>query len=211
MTSRSLHLLLLAVSLLLCLTANAQVRYEGNELAVGAHGGVTMTMVTFSPSVAQQLKQGYWGGLMFRYSGEKNLGLQVEANYVQKGWKENESNFSRTLSYVEVPLLSHFFFGKGIFRWIINLGPQISFQVSDSSTGAATSVQHTELVKHRFDYGLCGGTGFEFNTRRAGIYQLEARFTYSFADFFDNSYSSSFQQSSNMAIMVSGAVLFNCK
>lgn len=202
--------------LLLLLTASsrlltAQVNYFGNEIAVGVKGGTAMTFVTFSPSVEQTMNWGYHGGVVFRYSGEKNLALQLEANFVQKGWKESSGEFGRTLSYVDIPVLSHFFFGKGVFRWIVNLGPQVSFMVLDQSHGNPSLPQHTEPIKNRFDYGLCGGTGFEINTRCGGIYQLEARFAFSFADFFDNRYSAPFQQSSSMTLLLGGAVLFNCK
>ncbi|MDO4190503.1 MAG: porin family protein [Bacteroidales bacterium] len=203
--------LLLLLVILCCSKAVGQVNYTGTELAVGVKGGTTFSLVTFSPSVNQKLKLGYMGGVVFRYSGEKNLALQVEANYIQKGWQETDADFNRTLNYVEVPLLSHFFFGKGVFRWIINIGPQISFLVNENIVGDATEPQHTELVKRRFDYGLCAGTGFEINTHRGGIYQLEARFAYSFSDFFDNSYSAQFQKSTSMALMVTAAVLFNTK
>lgn len=211
--NRTLRILITLVLCAVVATArlSAQVNYSGNELAVGVKGGATMSLVTFSPGVNLDMKWGYFGGVVFRYSGEKNLGIQVEANFVQKGWQEADAPFGRTLSYIDVPVLSHFFFGKGVFRWIVNLGPQVSYMILDQSAGTASLPQHIEPVKNRFDYGVCGGTGFEINTRRGGIYQLEARFAYSFADFFDNSYAASFQQSSSMTLLLSGAVLFNCK
>ena len=90
-----------------------------------------MTFVTFSPSVEQTMNWGYHGGVVFRYSGEKNLALQLEANFVQKGWKESSGEFGRTLSYVAIPVLlrqgsvpldcqprtSGLFYGSGSKPW----------------------------------------------------------------------------------------------
>lgn len=194
------------------LSAGAQVRFDDEEFALGIRSGAVLSSVGFHPQVIQQQRLGLTGGLTFRYCGEKNLGIQVETNYVQKGWREIDTAYSRCLNYVEIPLLSHFFFGKGIFRWFFNIGPQISFLINSKSTESLTAApQHTEPVHRRFDYGVTGGTGFEFNTRRAGIYQLEARYAFGFGDFFDNSTAAAFTQSKHRTIMLTLGILFNLK
>ena len=85
------------------------------SLAVGVHGGMLLSRVNFVPSVSQRLHSGLMGGVLLRYNVERGASLQLEANYVQGGWREKydaaTTSYSRTLNALEVPLLTHLYLG----------------------------------------------------------------------------------------------------
>ncbi|MDR0830925.1 MAG: PorT family protein [Prevotellaceae bacterium] len=194
---------------------NAQT-YKGEEIIVGVKGGVALSSGSFVEPNNSRPEQnacyhhlGGFGGLAFRYSGEKYLAVQVEANFMQRGWR-SYNDFSRTFNYVEIPLLAHAFYGAKGFRWFVNFGPEISFLVNESQWGAADTVYMSEPVKSRFDYGLLVGTGFEIHTK-AGIYQLEGRYEFGFGDVFSALPSDTFRRSANRNITLTFGILFNLK
>lgn len=116
-------------------------------------------------------------GLQYRMILEKYFGLWVELNYQQRGFTTSD-NLRRQWDYLELPLLAHFTFGRKMFRFYFNLGPEISYMVKDWG-GAMEEYP----VGNRFDYGLTGGLGFELNTR-AGIYTLGGRYTFGMGNVF---------------------------
>ena len=82
------------------------------ETFLGVKGGATYSYVDFSPSVNEQRILGYQAGLMFRNIQQRYVGLQVELNYTVEGWGEETSliedgsSYYRTLTYIELPLLT---------------------------------------------------------------------------------------------------------
>ena len=99
---------------------------------IGIQSGVNLNGVRFVPSVGQKQILGYSGGFYFNYLGEKHAGLQVELNYVQRGWREESDtipHYKRVMSYIELPFLTHFVFGQKV-RVNIHLGPYISYQTA---------------------------------------------------------------------------------
>ena len=192
-----------------------QVSYFVPEYGVGVRGGATASWVSFSPSLAQNSTIGMQAGGVFRYISAKYFGVQVEANFTQRGWTEKSDayTYSRQLNYVEVPFLSHIYFGGKVFRWFFNLGPSVSYQISDNIESTVTNAQqkprHTMAVKNRLDYAIAVGTGFEFNTKRAGIYQLEARYSFGLGDMFPNSATDDYRRSSNQNLSICLGLLFN--
>lgn len=91
-------------------------------------------------------------GVVFEYTNQKYCGVQAEVNYRHK--------------YLDIPLLMHLNFGNQKGAFVINLGPQIGIP----------------LNKQVFDYGASGGLGGEVRTRKAGIFDIEVRFLYGFAN-----------------------------
>lgn len=146
------------------------------------------------------------GGLVFRYAGHKYCALQVEADYLQRGWREANDRYTyrRTLHYIEVPLLMHLYFGREHGRFFINLGPEIGYCIADDggkATGSLSDgVQYAKL-DHPFDWGLTGGLGGYYRSSRAGIYQIEARFHYSLGTLFGNRTTDYFRNQSNPMIL----------
>lgn len=204
------------VLLLGVLPLAAQRYYYEPEYTLGARAGATASFVSFVPAVSHQMLYGAQAGIVFRYISDRHFGIQVETNFTQRGWKEKSDvyRYTRTLDYIEIPFLSHIYFGKNYFRWFFNLGPEISFRVADRtdtdiSDERQKSPRHTDDFKTIFDYGIAVGTGFEFQTRRAGIYQLEARYSFGLGDLYRNSSDDTYRRSSNQNISLCLGILFN--
>ena len=148
MMRRSYIVLLL---LLVSLMSMAQPRLRTPEIYVGAHAGVMASTMLFRPNVAKidimQSPLTMNGGLVFRYAAHKVCAIQVEANYMQRGWREqialgtgSTMDYTRQLDYIEIPLLMHLYFGKQRFRGFINLGPQIGYCIRDIATQLPSTI-----------------------------------------------------------------------
>ena len=68
---------------------------------------------------------------MFRLISEPHIGFQVELNYTQKGWKMDSVGYSRRINYVSIPIMTHINIGKKAIRFILNLGPEFAYQISE--------------------------------------------------------------------------------
>ena len=216
---------LLVVALAFSTVASAQVGDLQHNFSVGVNAGLNLTSAQFSPTVRQNQLSGIVFGVTGRYISEKyfgmTCGIRMEVNYSQHGWKEfgegfDDLQFQRTLNYVDIPFLAHLAFGKK-FQFFIDGGPQIGFYLSDKSkisgdwdsmTGVVVE-QHTLDVKHKFDYGITGGLGFELKTRKAGNFLLEGRYYYALSDFFGNEKQDYFGRSANTTISIKLTYLFD--
>lgn len=201
----------------------AQPRLRRPEIYVGAHAGVLASTVQFRPNIAQmELMQSPLtpnGGLVFRYAGHKVCAIQMEVNYMQRGWHETITTttqpieYYRSLDYIEIPLLMHLYFGKERFRGFLNLGPQIGYCFRDIATelpNNITSPQYQPIDKP-FDWGLAGGLGCYYRTKRIGLFQLEARFNFSMGTIYNNRKVDYFSQSNCMNLSLNFAYLWEIK
>lgn len=182
-----------------------------SEKYIGVSGGMTGSMVYFYPKVDQSFFRGQEYGIVYRYIGAKNLGLQVEANYSSRGWREKGSVFERQLNYIDVPFLTHFNFGNK-FRYFFNIGPRLSYLVSQDitkgdNTGAA---QHINPVSRKMEYGLLAGTGFYLKMKRQ-LVQIEARANYSAIDLYPNQPIDDFDYSNSLYASVNLSWMFQLK
>lgn len=162
----------------------------------------------------------YHGGIAVRYITEKNLGFIVEMNYAQQGWEQDFSKMgdlkdkgfvhSHKTNYFEIPFLTHIYFGRKL-RFVINLGPKISFLMNEKeelndqlakylASGEASSDfvthQYYRKLDKKFDYGILGGLGVEFQTGM-GNFMLEGRYYFGLADIYNNSKADYFSRSAN--------------
>lgn len=185
------------ILLLLSTFLAAQQRITPPKMFVGGQIGVMASMVNFTPKVEQTALNPFLGanaGAMFRYVGHHFWGLQVELNWLQKGWKEKETGYTRELNYLEVPLLTHFYFGKQV-NGFINAGPQIGYCIYDKGRHLPDeSAEQYMSLDHRFDWGIAAGLGMYVNSV-AGVWQIEARFNYSFQNIFADHKSDYFSSS----------------
>lgn len=225
---------LLPLLLLLLYTAalRAQVGEPRRDLAVGVHGGYVFNKIDFQPSIPQAMHGGASLGGIVRYTCEKYFsllcGIQGELNFTQLGWTENittsTDTYSRTINYMELPLLAYMGLGKelGGPKGYLVIGPQLGFAVGDSDvrTGAWSEetlyrrpnhvVEQYDLpIQQKFAYGIAGGLGFEMSTKRGLRFQVEGRYYFGLSDIFKNSKKDAFGRSASGAIYVRGAVLFD--
>jgi hypothetical protein len=199
--------------------ARAQSTEFRPEWSFGLNAGATLSSIGFLPRVPQTLLVQESGGLTARYVSEKNCGLQIELNYTLRGWKERAdtvshfNRYSRSLAYIELPVLTHFYFALGKrTRMVINLGPQIAYNVGERElekeliappAGGEPMVpayyDANYRVGNKFDYGIAGGLGMEVRTG-IGNFVLEGRYAYSLSDVFNNTRGDLFQSSHNQVI-----------
>lgn len=186
--------LTLLLALFFVAGAHAQQSDFKPELTIGPSFGMNFSTFTFNPKVDTKFKQGITAGVAIRINTEKNLGLQAEINYSQQGWEEEfddpQYSFSRTLSYVEVPFMTHIYFGGKRSKFFINLGPMVGYYMSGSTKSQLDGFesdrpteQHTKEVQNKFQWGLGGGPGYELRTG-IGNFLLEGRYYYMFGDIY---------------------------
>ncbi|NCU32948.1 MAG: PorT family protein, partial [Candidatus Moranbacteria bacterium] len=200
MTTKLLKVLILALFLLSNIASKAQKRLDFPETYFGFQGGASGSMLNFNPTVSQGFLLGYNGGISFRFIAHKVAGVQAELNYSQRGWAESDELYARQLNYLELPFMTHFYFGRN-FRFHFNIGPQLSYLLSENvlvdNTVNSEAEQHTKTVHNKFDYGFCGGPGFSFRFNRQVII-LDIRAAYSVSDVFSNAKRDYFDYSNNM-------------
>lgn len=208
------------LSFVLCPT-EAQPRLRTPKYWVGIHGGVSASTVDFSPrvngtsNIVKASVLGGNGGFIFRYAGHKYCALQMELNYVHRGWAEHidtVGNYSRSLHYIDLPVLMHLNFGSQKCRWFLNAGPQIGYCIKDDGNHGTLvngkGQAEYEPLKKRFDWGILVGTGFYVITPKAGIYQLDIRFDYSFGGIYGTNLTDHFRNASPMDLSINIGWLF---
>ena len=200
-------------------SASAQQKKFPTEHSFGISVGATLSRTTFIPTVIQEYRVGTTFGVSYRYIQEKYFGIQAELRYSAKGWNNRledypDLNYSKALHYVEMPILTHIFFGNKSFRWIFNAGPQVGYLLSDTTdsnvTGAVENEEtrhHSERIKYKFDYGIVGGTGMEIRFGKNSIL-LEGRYYFGLGDLFPNEKKDIFETSSNQSISINLSYMF---
>jgi hypothetical protein len=207
---RKIYILLLII---LSTPAFCQSHLKKPEIYIGASFGASESMILFKPNVTQNFLQGYNGGVVFRYVADKNVGFQAELNFSQRGWAEKKGLYTRQLNYIELPFLTHFYFGNKS-RFFFNIGPKISYLISEkeliNNTTASTEVQQTTKIQNPFDYGVSAGFGYLINIK-GNIIQLDTRANYSLSDVFSNDTRDYFDTSNNLYLTVNLAWLLKIK
>ncbi len=210
-----------AMMLALGFSAQAQQHFEPN-VAIGGHAGYTLSRVGFNPSVPQTMIGGIEAGVAFRYMEEKNFGFIVEANVEQRGWKEKFEGYSyryqRQFTYLQIPFLTHIYFGSSRFHGFFNAGPELGYMISSSTSANfdyanfsaipdfpsanRNTDQFTLPVKYKFDYGISAGVGIEWFARKHHSFNLEGRFYYGLHDVFSDHKKDTFSGSASMSLML---------
>lgn len=236
--------LISALLLLLPTMLAAQIGEHRNTLSVGVNGGYNLTSIRFTPKVVQGMHGGLTGGLSMRYTVEKYFStiasIAAEVNFSRMGWKEDirdiddqpvinavtglPEEYSRTISYIQVPLLAHLAWGrenKGV-NFFVNAGPQFGVYLSESTTTnfdwatrntsdrANTIVaQDTMSVENKFDYGIALGVGMEYAHPAVGRFLIEGRYYYGLGNIYGDSKRDYFGSSNFGTITVKVAWLFD--
>lgn len=210
-------------------TAEAQTHYR-SHVWVGGRAGVSMGMVSFSPSVKESFNMGTTGAVSVRYSEEKLFGLIGEIGWSTRGWKENYEgapfNYSRSITYITVPVLTSITFGSRRFKTFINLGPQIAFLLS---SGINSDFDYTKApnipdyprnrqteqldleISNKFDYGICASLGFEFYVLPKHSVTVEGRYYFGLGNIFPARKADYFSASRNTSIEITLGYNFRLK
>ena len=212
------------------LLTTAQTHYEGT-FAIGGKAGATFSKVNFNPSVQQSMLPGMTAGVMCRYIEEKHFGLIAELNLTQRGWKEAyedaDYNYSHRFTYLELPIMTHIYFGNNRVKGFFNLGPELNVMLGDGISSnfdykSASTMEYfindprhleqlTMKVNNRLDYGICGGAGMELNLNAKNSLLLEGRFYYGLTDVFPSHKTDVFSSSNSMTVMVTLGYFYRLK
>ncbi|MBO4529163.1 MAG: PorT family protein [Paludibacteraceae bacterium] len=217
-------------------------RDQERELSVGATGGLGLSRVSFLHNNVYRANElgnqgfcmGYRFGGVVRFISQNHFGVQIEANYVRSGWSEifhedvgvamvngydmQDVTLSRRNHYIEIPMLSHIYFGSRNVRFFVELGPEISMLVrygelktnlsENDERWAAFSNDDPRLKDqyNKVDFGLTGGLGLDIKT---GPFHtiIGGRYTYGFADLYNHSKADVFQRSNNQLMNVTATFL----
>lgn len=217
--------------------AVAQVGEYRNEFSVGGGVGVALNSVGFTPRVPQGKHIGPTAGVTARYVCEKYYSMicsiVAEVNYTSLGWKENildaydqkvinpvtgnAEEYSRTITYLQVPIFAHLAWGKehSGCNFFFRAGPQLGVMLGESTSANfniseanmqdranSTIRQYTMDVERKFDYGIAGGLGMEYSVPRLGHFLLEGRYYYGLGNIYNDSKRDYFGKSNNSTIMV---------
>ncbi len=208
----------------------AQREYNPH-VAIGGKAGMTLSKISFSPGIKQAFNSGTTMGLAVRYTEEKIFGLIGELKIEQRGWKEDfegaDFNYSRTLTYVQLPLLTHICFGSDKVKGFVNLGPSVGYligeKVSSNFDYANPSAvegfpitnrhvnQMTMSVSNKFDYGILGGAGIEFIIKKKHSVMLEGRYYYGLGNIFPAKKKDEFAASRGNSIEITLGYMFHIK
>ena len=224
------RLALILMTVLATLVATSQVHYEGT-IAVGGKGGASLSRVNFNPTVQQTMLPGMTAGVMFRYIEENHFGLVGELNVTQRGWKEAfddaDYNYSHSFTYLELPIMTHIFFGNQRVKGFFNLGPEINVMLGDGvqsnfayqdAAGMDYFIHDTRHIEqmtmdinNRLDYGICAGAGMELGLNAKHSLLLEGRFYYGLTDVFPSHKTDIFSGSNSMSITVTLGYFYRLK
>lgn len=193
----------MSVALSIALPAFGQVHYKPH-ISIGGKAGLSIARMDFSPSIPQSWLLASNGAVTFRYAEEKLFGLVAELGWSQRGWKENfeESplQYQRTLTYVNLPVMTQIIFGTRRIKCFVNLGPQIAFMINE---GIKSNFDYNDLqnvigwperqrrkdqlnmpIHSKFDYGIAGGVGGEFYFLPRQSITVEARYYFGLGNIF---------------------------
>lgn len=236
--------LILSLAMMPFLSVMSQIGEHRNDFTLGVNGGYILSNVSFTPKVTQGYHGGLTGGLSMRYVCEKYFktiaSVYAEVNYSQLGWKEDildinnqavinpvtglAENYSRTINYVQIPILAHLAWGKeykGV-SFFVNLGPQFGFYLSEKTKTnfnvkdcnmndrvSTVVAQDTMAVENKFDYGIAVGAGMEYTVPKVGHFLVEARYYYGLGNIYGDSKRDYFGSSNFGNIIIKAAYLFD--
>ncbi len=218
---KSPKLWIFLAALTISLGVAAQTHYKPH-VWVGGRAGVSLGRQDIAPAVPQKWNMATSGAITLRYSEEKLFGLVAELGWSQRGWKENFEeaplSYSRTLTFITLPVMTHINFGSERMKCFFNLGPEIAYLVGESisanfdykdissvkdwPTRPRQTEQLAKPIDNKFDYGITAGVGCEFYIKPGNSVTLEARYYFGLGNIFNSSKADTFSASRSTSIEV---------
>ena len=177
----------------------------------GIKQGINYSSVLFSPGVKQGITLGYNGGLVYKYQNERLFGLQVELNYIQKGWieefQETDNSYNRKMEYVELPFITHIVLGKRNLKYYVNLGTSFAYLLSEKESVTVNNEDYRreyyeKEIEQAFDYSGLIDLGIVYHSK-IGEFQAGFRYQITFTDLFNTSSETYYDQSQNSILAFS--------
>ncbi len=171
------------------------------QFGIGVQGGVNVASMQaqYRPEfVVRSIKsiETFQVGLVGRYVSKDRMGLQIEFNMSNKGWRDindtSDVQYKRVMRYYEVPLLTQFVVGKKKFRIVLEGGAYVAYATSsteefkDLTSGQIQQTrdfQFRDELDNRWDYGLMARAGFQYNLA-FGTIEAKAFYSYGYGNLF---------------------------
>ncbi|MFY0651887.1 MAG: PorT family protein [Cyclobacteriaceae bacterium] len=193
-------LLTFLVSTLIMMSASAQDSTFISHTYLGIKAGYNYGTVTMAHALQRiNSVEGYLPGFHFGLIGinylEKNIGLQVELNYTQKGYSQitelGGPKYENTLKYIELPIYMNVYVGRKKTRLFFNLGTYAKYLIgSTPPSGTPGDNAQFDLFPYEPDrdrklgYGLIGGGGI-YRDFSFGTIMIQGEFAYGFSNILD--------------------------
>jgi hypothetical protein len=208
------RILILLLSSFLIMNLEAQDTFKPST-HIGIHGGTNLSLVSFTPSVNQDLLTSPSFGLIFRHVSEPHIGLQIEINFAGKGWKENIDSigsYKRNLETLDIPVMAVFIAGSRTLRLAFTIGPYVSYLRHEKETIniADTLDYHAYYNKpliNKLEFGFTGGFGIELHTK-LGAFGIRASYNHSLTNLFPLNVSEFYFSGSRNQVINAGVFYF---
>jgi hypothetical protein len=167
-----------------------------SQTFLGLKGGYNLSLVDFSPNPEEAIDfaTGISGGIILKIRNKKNLGVQLELNYTEKGFTsenlETLETTTRKLNYIEFPFYSHLYFGQKKLKIFVNAGGYLSYAFQSQLEIEVNGISRNEnynfnpRVDNRFDFGVRGGAGVSYRIGNGEIH-LDGRYSYGLGNIFN--------------------------
>jgi len=148
------------------------------QTVLGLHIGTSIATLGGSDAGNPSSHAGLSVGASLTFPLAHVLGIQVGADYVQKGAKDSSTGTEVTLAnnYIQVPVLLRVGIpSAGLFGAHILVGPDVSFQTGCTAKGSGGGVNVSVdcsqfgLDLKTVDFGAMGGVGFDFGLPGSGL------------------------------------------
>jgi hypothetical protein len=155
---------------------------------VGVKGSQGFNSVSSLPDFDKRALKTFSPGILYRYEHKKYAALQVEMNYINKGYIKMIDTISMTpettyrIASFELPLMAQGFIRFGMFRPYVTGGVFVGYVLDRNVqvTGEESQKYVFDEYDRRFEYGITGGGGLGIEIYRFEI-QAECRYHYNFS------------------------------
>jgi hypothetical protein len=155
---------------------------------VGFKGAQGFNSVSALPTFDKKALKTFNPGILYRYEHKKYAAMQIEINYINKGYIKEIDTISMTpettygITSFELPLMAQGFVRFGLFRPYLTGGVVVGYILDRTVqvTGEESQKYVYDEYDRRFEYGLAGGGGLGIQIYRFEI-QAECRYHYNFS------------------------------
>ena len=172
---------------------------------VGVTGGTNYNSYSIDTHYMENWHyEGAWGftaGIMGQYDFKEWIGACVELEWVQKNHRQygggaylKYTNLKRYNNYIQLPVMASLSAGNRRWRGFVNLGSYGAWWMNKKTSGDITGTYYgssllighitendpfSEKLDNRFDFGLVGGIGIEWQFCKSFGCHAEGRCYYS--------------------------------
>ncbi|MCG8474726.1 MAG: PorT family protein [Cytophagales bacterium] len=182
---------------------------------LGIRGGGTLNkLLVFNKQGTQgqydptEYRQGFVGGLVYRYVNAPHIGLQAEGLYFRKGYNKKLSDVQKAdrtgrifptreaiVDYLQMNFLSYIYVFQGPNKVYFTIGPYFGYglsgteKVKDYQNGAVIKTENRDIDFSasdytQLDYGFEFGLGFE-RAFSFGLIDVDFRYTWGMGNIYN--------------------------